>query len=358
MKFTLKERAQALMRLAEHRPGSEAQDNLFRQAYAQSIAAPILREVRDQSSIMNIYSPVQLEPREQAEFQVEVSALPSTNKFTGAPTSPLLVYQHPGRGPTNGETLFSKTFVVPTGYFEHESGFPVLTAERAQFNFEEAHRRRLANAIINNIETQGWSLIQTTVADAAFPAAQSVEIAVGQPGSKSFSRQLFGKMLKLSLDLGIIQMGQYTATIWYSNQSHEDYTNWDISTQFDTSTPGQIAEDMKSQLSKIAAAANTAVYRGIPMTALRNLDTGDVVASKDYVYLILRSSIPDGLVLPVRLSREYNLQSGLEDYFPMQLMNDPYSVYTDNEIRTKVRWQCGYACVDARVIIIGVVDRS
>lgn len=357
-KFTYQQRAEAFRKLAGSNPLRKDEDNRIRQAYAQSLNVPILREVKKQSSVMSIYTPIQVQPREQAEFQVEPSVLPSTNRFTGAPTDPLLVYEHPGRGPVNGQLLSSKTIIVPTGFFEHESGFPVHTAERALFNFEEAHRQRLANAVITDIENRGWALIQTVVAHTSFPAAQTVEIAAGQPGAKAFSRQLFGKIMRLALDIGIITQGEYTPTLWISNQSFEEYTNWDIATQFDPSMPAQVSEELKTQLNAISGVANVSTYRGIPIVALRDLATGDVAANKDYCYLTLKSNIPNGLVIPVRLSRDYNAVTGLEEYFPMQMLNDPSSVYDSNEIRTKLRWQCGFACLDARTLYTGVIDRS
>lgn len=263
-----------------------------------------------------------------------------------------------GQGPVNGQLLASKTLIVPTGFFETESGFPRHVAERALFNFEEAHRQRMANAVITDIEDRGWSLIQTTISHGSFPVAQTVEIAVGQPGAKSFSRQLFGKVMRLSLDIGIITMGEYTPTVWVSNQSFEEYLNWDIITQFDPSIPAQISEELKAQLNAISGVANVGSYRGVPIVALRDLATSDVVANKDYCYLTLKSNIPNGLVIPVRLSQQYNAITGLEEYFPMEMLSDPSSIYTDNEIRNKLRWQCGFACLDARTLYTCVIDRS
>jgi hypothetical protein len=250
--------------------------------------------------------------------------------------------------------------VLPTDDFEHESGFPVRTAERAQFAFEEAHRRRLKNAVIDNIETNGWSIIQTVVDDVAFPVTQSVEIAAGDPGSGSFSIQLLGKMLNQVLTVGLASDGtnDYTPIVFCSNDSFEEHFNWGIATQFDTSTPAQISEDLKSRLSQMSGVANVGSYRNIPIIGLRRLGTGDVDAGKDFVYLVLKSSLPNGLVLPVRLSRVTDRQTGMEELFPLEMSNSPTSVYDFNEVRTKVRWQAGYACLDARTLYVGIVDRT
>lgn len=94
-KFTNQQRAEAFRRLSGNNPLTVDSDNRVRQAYAQGLNVPILREVKKQSSIMSIFTPIQVQPREQAEFQVEPSTLPSTNKYTGAPTTPLLIYDHP-----------------------------------------------------------------------------------------------------------------------------------------------------------------------------------------------------------------------------------------------------------------------
>lgn len=329
-----------------------------REAYAQRIAAPILQEVSTQASIMSIFTTFSVEPREQAEFQVELSTLPSTDKFTGAPTSVLLTYNHPGIGPTSGQVLGSKTFVVPTDFFEHESGFPRYAAERALFSFEEAHRRRMRNAVVKNVEDNGWTLIQNTISNVSFPATQSVEIAAGEPGAGTFSRQLFGKMLKLALDVGLATEGGYTPSIWVSNQSFEEMKNWDIATEFSTSEPAQISENLKAQLNNMEGLASVGSYGNIPIVALRRHATGDITANKDYAYLLLQSDIPNGLVLPIRQSALFNTQTGLEDMFPMEISNDPIATYQDNEIRQKARWQAGYACLDARVIYAGVIDRT
>jgi hypothetical protein len=92
----LEKKKAVLRKLALRSPGREKEGDYFRSAYAQTIAAPILTEVNTQSSVMSIFSVVEVAPEEQAMFQVEPSILPSTNKFTGAPTTPLLVFNHPG----------------------------------------------------------------------------------------------------------------------------------------------------------------------------------------------------------------------------------------------------------------------
>lgn len=227
-------------------------------------------------------------------------------------------------------------------------GFPTSAAERALFSFEENHRRRLANAIKDNVESKGWSLVQAVAANGSFPAAQTVEIAAGNAGVGYFSIQLFNKILRLLLDIGVVEEGIFTPTLWVSNQSFEDYGNWGINTQFDNSTPAQIPESLKDQLSQIAGTVNVGGYRGVPIVSLRRLQTGDITASKDYCYLTLSSNEPSGFVLPIRSTAEQNVVSGLEEYFPMKVMNSSTSVYEHNEVRTKVRWECGYAAMDAR----------
>lgn len=357
-KFTLEQRVEAFAKLGRNHSANQIEENQYRQAYAQSTIAPILQRVRAQSSIMSIFTPVQLGPKEQATFQVEPAVLPSTNKYTGAPTDPLLIYDAPGRGPVNGQILYSKTFMVPTGFFEHESGYPVEVARRAQFDYEESHRIIMADAIKQHIEGRGWDVIKATAVHGSFPATQSVEIAVGNPGAKSFSIQLFGKIVKLLLDIGIVNQGIWTPTLWVSNQSFEDHVNWGVNTQFDTSEPAQIAESLKEQLSNIAGVANVSSFRGIPIVALRDLQTGDNVAGKDYCYMVLRCNLPIGLVLPVVMQEQESAITGLEEYFPMAMMANPFSVYANNEILFKVRWECGYTELDARNLTLGIVDRT
>lgn len=353
-KYTFQERAEQYRKLAlRNDEGKRA-----REAYAQTLGVPILQEVKAQSSIMSIFTPIELDPNERCEAQVELSTAPSTNRFTGAPTTPLLVYNSPGVGPTLAQVLQSKTIDIPTGPFDTASGYPVYAAERALFSFEEAHRRRLANAIKDNIEDNGWATIQAVVSNVAFPAAQTVEIAAGQPGVSYFSIQLFSKLVRLTLDVGLITEGNYTPTIWVSNQSFEDYLNWGINSQFDTSTPAQIPESLKDQLAQIAGVANVGVYRGIPIVSLRRLQTSDITASKDYCYLLLKSTIPNGYILPIRTIAEQSAVTGLEEYFPMRVLDNPTSVYERNEIEQKVRWDCGFACLDARTAYTGIVDRS
>lgn len=65
-KFTTKEKAEQYQKLALRTQDGERS----RVAYAQSLSVPILREVSTQSSIMNIFTPVELAPAERAEFRI------------------------------------------------------------------------------------------------------------------------------------------------------------------------------------------------------------------------------------------------------------------------------------------------
>lgn len=354
----LQRKIASFARLASRNPLTRHEDNLFRQAYAQDIAAPILKEVAEQSSIMQFFSTFNVAPRENAMFQVEPQPFPSTNRYTGAVTDPLVVYNTPGVGPVNGQILQSKSIAVPTDFYEFESGYPAWAAERAQFDFETAHRRRIRNAILNDIETQGWNLVQTVASHASFPTTQTVELAAGQPGAKSFSRQLFGRVLRLALDIGVITEGGFVPMIFVSNESFEEYLNWDINTQFDPSMPAQISEELKAMLNNMAGVANVSSFRGVPIIALRRLATGDITAGKDYCYLTLKSPEPTGWVLPVRESTRYNFQTQMEDLFPLEMLNSETSVYENNMIVQKARWEAGYGCLDARVLYTGVIDRT
>jgi len=343
----LRAKAKAFQKLALD-DGITGEGSKYRRAYAQRMGEPILKNVAEQSSIQEIFIEDPIPVGVQALYQVDIDASPSTNKFTGA-ASQLTCYEHPGLGPVAQQFLESSELIVPPKEFEEEAGFNRTHALHARFSFKDRQQEKIKDGILGKIESTGWGVIQTVAGDSNFPSAQKVSIASGSAGTAKFSRQLFSEMIKATLDIGLIEKPEYKLYMYISTQSFKELCDWDIATEFDTSSRAELPETEKEDIAKIDARGYVAFYRGVRIKALRRLGTGDVVANHDYCYLMIKSTLPEFFARPT-----FPAPNGQR----IEMIDDPVAFYASNEIRTKARYSENYAVLDARGLCIGDIDRS
>lgn len=278
----------------------------------------LIADVFSQSSIATFFKIDRIAPTEQAQYEAEFE--------TG-------VTFHPGIGPTSYERI-KGMFIVPTGYFEHESGFPLSKADVP--GVQESHRRRIKNANLGYIEGCGWDIVSQVVSDRSFPVVNMLNL-----GEDSFTRQLMGRFLSIAVPYA--EKG-YVAQVWCSNKSMNDFKNWDINTAFDMSSP---LED-RAKLPFVESGS----FRGIPVTAIERLQVGTVFPHVDLIYMTLHkpdAENPDyGFVMPLRQAVE-----GVD----VELLDNPYASY-DCDVRTCSKFQAGFACINPELLYVGIINRK
>jgi hypothetical protein len=326
-------------------------------AFAAALTVPILQEIRDASMVRQLFAVEPLAPGAQASY-------PVADDFS------VSVWTLPGLGYIAQQFLegVGEEIFVPTFSLDTSADWKVDYARDARVDIAERAARAAARAIIDKEEECGWRVIvpaaTTNFAGKGLLGARNApiyEITSGT-GAKFLSKELINLML-----VGFKRTKRNLTDLYISPEDAADIREWtdtevDPVTRREIFTAAGMGNIWKVALHEVYQLGATGKYNinstadwGIfgltggsfnnytPTVANVVTAAGAVTTPGETQVYGFDLSVNDSLVMPVR--KEF---SAIDD--PTLLRYQKQGFYGWETI--------GFACLDSRMLGIGIIDRS
>jgi len=329
-------------------------------AFAAALTTPILQKIEQESIMRKLFAVERLAPGAQAvypvaeDFEVPVWVLPG------------LGYMAQNFIEGIGEEVF-----VPTFSINASADWKITYARDSRIDIPQRAAARVAKDLANYEEECGWRVIMPA-ATSSFSGkgllgprpAPIYEIAPGATGAGYLSKELVNKMI-----VGFRRIGRTLTDLYISPEDAADIREW-TDTDIDPVTRREIfqASGMgsiwKVALHEVQHLGATGLYNingygsaygkfTAPISNIYNgytLDNQNITAADGTVSTLGETqiigfdlSVNDSLVMPIR--KEYEAHDD-----PTLLRVQKAGFFGWAEI--------GFACLDSRMIGIGIIDRS
>ena len=329
---------------------------------AAAITIPILQKVEDESVMRELFAVENLEPGAQAEY-------PIADDMFDTP-----VWLLPGLGyvAQNFVEGFGESVVVPTFEYGASADWAIKYAQVGRINVLEKAINKVTKTIMEYEEDCGWNTI-VPAATSAWPGkglvgprpAPIYEVDSTATGAGYLSKQLINIMM-----VGMQRQGRKLTDLYVSPEDAADIREW-TDTDIDPITRREIfqaagmGQIWNVQLHEIRQLGPTGLYningngsewgKFICETAANNynnyhLDHPNVVDANGNVTSVGETqiygfdlSVNDSLVMPVK--KQY------------EAIEDP-TLIRRRKMGFFGWFECGFACLDSRMLCMGVIDRS
>lgn len=328
-------------------------------AFAQALTTPILQEIRLRSVVRQLFAEEHLAPGAQASYPV-------------ADDFDIPVWVLPGMGYVAqnfiegvGEDVFVPTFTIDTS-----AQWKLSYARDGRVDIAERAARNMARAIADYEEESGWRVIvpaaTTDFSGQGLLAARSApiyEVGAAQPGAGYLSKELINKMM-----VGMVRNDRELTDLWVSPEDAADIREW-TDTDIDPVTRreiftaagmGRIWNVRITQLKHLGATGkfnindstssygvfkdNAGSFNNYSLTNANVVDSnGQVTTPGETQIWGFDTSVNDSLVMPIRSEFEV-----FDD--PRLHRKQQQGIYGWEEV--------GFACLDPRMLSMGVIDRS
>jgi len=328
-------------------------------AFAAALTIPILQEIKLRSVVRELFAVENLGPGAQAvypvadDFEVPVWVLPGLG----------YIAQNFIEG--IGEDVYVPTFSIATS-----ADWKLSYARESRVDIAQRSARKMAQAIAEYEEESGWKVIvpagTTNFGGGGLLPARSApiyEVASGSSGAGYLSKELINKMI-----VGMKRVDRTLTDLYVSPEDAADIREWtdtdvDPVTRreiFQASGMGRIWNITIHELKHLGAVGkfnindSTSSYDSFLSSGGAyqnyNLDNANIVDTNMEVTTLGETqvwgfdrTVNDSLVMPVK--QEFQ---AYED--PTLLRRQKAGVFGWEEV--------GFACLDSRMISMGVIDRS
>lgn len=328
-------------------------------AFAQAIQTPIMQEIRLRSVVRGLFNVEQLAPGAQAvypvadDFEVPVWVLPGLG----------YVAQNFIEGV--GEDVYVPTFAI-----DASAQWKLTYARDGRVDIAERAARNVARAVAEYEEESGWRVLipagTTDFQTMGLLSARSApiyEVGAALPGAGFLSKELINKMM-----VGMVRVDRQLSELWISPEDAADIREW-TDTDIDPVTRREIF-----QAAGMGRIWNVQLRELKHLGAVGKFNINDETASfgifKDTAgsfndYTLTNANVVDanGQVTTAGETQIWGFDNTVNDSLVMPIRQE-FTVFDDPTLLRKQQmgifgWEeVGFAVLDARMMCMGVIDRS
>lgn len=336
-----------------------AEGRMAFKAFAQALTTPILQEVRLRSVVRGLFAEEFLQPGAQAVYPV-------------ADDFDIPVWVLPGLGYVAQNFIegVGEDVYVPTFTIDSSAQWKLTYARDGRIDIAQRAARNMARAVADYEEESGWRVLAPAVTTdfqgqglLSARSAPIYEVAAAQPGAGYLSKELINKMM-----VGMVRNDRQLTDLWVSPEDAADIREW-TDTDIDPVTRREIF-----------TAAGMGRIWNVQITELKHLgavgkfnindETSSFGIFKDSSgsfndYTLTNANIVDanGQVTTAGETQIWGFDNTVNDSLVMPIRQE-FTVFDDPTLHRKQQqgiygWEeVGFACLDNRMMCLGVIDRS
>lgn len=328
-------------------------------AFAAALTTPILQEIRDRSVIRELFAEEILQPGAQAvypvadDFDVPVWVLPGLG----------YVAQNFIEGV--GEDVYVPTFTI-----DASAQWKLTYARDGRIDIAERAARNMARNIAEYEEESGWRVLvpagTTDFSGQGLLAARSApiyEVDSAKPGAGYLSKELINKMM-----VGMIRNDRQLTTLWVSPEDAADIREWtdtdiDPVTRREIFTAAGMGRIWNVQLREIRQLGAVGRFNINDETSSYGIFKDSAGAYNDYTLTNANIVDANGQVTTAGETQIWGFDTTVNDSLVMPIRQQ-FQVFDDPALHRQQQqgiygWEeLGFACLDSRMLSIGVIDRS
>lgn len=329
---------------------------------AAAITVPILQQVELQSVARQLFAVEVLEPGAQAEYPIADDLY----------ETPIWMLPTLGYMAQNFIEGYGESVVVPTFEYMSAADWAIKYAQVGRINVLQKAINKVTKEIVNFEEDSCWNVI-TPAATSAWPGkglvparpAPIYELAASATGAGYLSKYLINKII-----VGMQRTGRKLTDLYVSPEDAADIREW-TDVEVDPLTRREIfqAAGMGSIWS-----VNLNVIDQLGATGLYNINgygseygkfVCDSAANNFNQYHLDNPNVVDatGTVTQVGETQIYGFDLSVNDSLVMPIKEQYRAIEDPTLIRKRKQgffghFESGFACLDSRMLCLGVIDRS
>lgn len=329
------------------------------QAFAQALTVPILQEIRLRSVARELFAEERLAPGAQAVYPV-------------ADDFDIPVWVLPGLGYVAQNFIegVGEDIYVPTFTIDASAQWKITYARDGRVDIAQRAVRNIARAVAEYEEESAWRvLVPAATTDFSGQglltprSAPIYEVAAGSPGAGYLSKELINKMI-----VGMVRNDRNLTDLWISPEDAADIREW-TDTDIDPVTRREIF-----QASGMGRVWNVQLRELKHLGAVGKFNINDETSSygifKDSAgsyndYTLTNANVVDanGQVTTAGETQIFGFDMSVNDSLVMPIRSE-WQTFDDPTLLRKQQqglfgWEeIGFACLDSRMLSLGVIDRS
>jgi hypothetical protein len=327
-------------------------------AFAASLTGPILKAVEEQSYMRQLFTTIRLAPGQQPTF-------PIADDFD----SPIWILPSLGYVAQDTMELGAEEVTIPIFTIQAAKNWMLKYAEEGRVDIVTKSQQAVANAITSYEEEAGWRTI-IPAATSAFDGAGILpprpapiyEMEAGDASAGYFSKEIINRMI-----VGMQRMGRNLQTLWISPEDMADireYTDTDVDplTRRDIFQAAGLGSIWGVNFRVVNALGVRGKFNINDKTSEYGPFRGD--ANNHFNdYAITHGNITDenGTLTTAGETQIYGFDNS--DISLIMMIREEYQAHDDPTLHRRQQqgfygWaKFGMACLDARFIQIGIIDR-
>ena len=328
-------------------------------AFAASMNGPILQAIQQQSYMRQLYTVINLAPGQQPTF-------PIADDFD----SPIWTLPSLGYVAQDTMELGAEEVSIPIFQVQAAKDWPLKYAEEGRVDIPQQAQKAVAKAISEYEEEAGWRTI-VPAATSAFTGAGILpprpapiyELLAGDAAAGYFSKELINRMI-----VGMERIGRQLNLLWIAPEDMADireYTDTDVDpiTRREIFTAAGLGSIWGINFRVVNVLGVRGKFNINDRTSLYGPFIGDPTYNKFNDYQITHGNVTDenGALVTAGETQIYGFDQ--TDVSLLMMIRQEYQAFDDPNLHRRQRqgfygWaKMGFACLDARFIAMGVIDR-
>ncbi len=329
------------------------------QAFAQALTVPILQEIRLRSVVRGLFAEEHLGPGAQAVYPV-------------ADDFDIPVWVLPGLGYVAQNFIegVGEDIYVPTFTIDASAQWKLTYARDGRVDIATRAARNVARAVAEYEEESGWRVLvpagTTDFSGQGLLTSRSApiyEVAAGSPGAGYLSKELINKMM-----VGMVRTDRTLTELWVSPEDAADIREW-TDTDIDPVTRREIFQAAgmgriwNVQLRELKHLGAVGKFNINDETASFGIFKDSAGAYNDYTLTNANIVDSDGQVTTAGETQVWGFDTTVNDSLVMPIRQE-FQTFEDPTLLRKQQqgifgWEeVGFAVLDARMLSMGVIDRS
>lgn len=337
----------------------DAQGQMAFQEFAQALTTPILQEVRLRSVVRGLFAEERLARGAQAVY-------PVADDFD----IPVWILPGLGYAAQNFIEGVGEDVYIPTFTIDASAQWKLTYARDGRVDIAERAARNLARAIAEYEEESGWRVIvpagTTDFSGQGLLQARSAaiyEVAAGSSGAGYLSKELINKMM-----VGFERNDRQLTDLYVSPEDAADIREW-TETDIDPVTRREIFQAAgmgriwNVQLHVIKHLGATGKFNINDSTSSFGIFKDTAGSFNDYTLTNANVVDANGQVTTAGETQVWGFDLSVNDSLVMPIRQE-LEVFDDPKLHRKQQqgiyaWEeIGFACLDTRMMGMGVIDRS
>jgi hypothetical protein len=328
-------------------------------AFAASLNGPILKAVQESSYMRELFQVIQLAPGQQPTF-------PIADDFD----SPIWTLPSLGYVAQDQMELGADEVSIPIFQIQAAKDWPLKYAEEGRLDIPQQAQKAVAKAIADYEEEAGWRTI-IPAATSAFTGAGILpprpapiyELPSGDAAAGYFSKELINRMI-----VGMERIGRNLNLLWISPEDMADireYTDTDVDpiTRREIFTAAGLGSIWGINFRVVNCLGVRGKFNINDRTSEFGPFVGDPSTNAFNDYSITHGNVLDenGSLVTAGETQIYGFDQS--DVSLLMMIRQEYQAFDDPNLHRRQRqgfygWaKLGFACLDARFIALGIIDR-